>query len=55
MEAVAAGESPRETAGYRAAASALPPGVAGTLDALIAGEPLDARAEAAARDRNWSR
>ena len=39
--------------GYRAAASALPPAIAGTLDALIAGEPLDARAEAAARASGW--
>jgi hypothetical protein len=29
--------------------------VASALDALIAGEPLDARAEAAARARAWSR
>lgn len=55
MEALAASESPHETAGYRAAASALPPGVASTLDALIASEPFDARVETAARERNWSR
>ena len=55
MEAVAASESAHETAGYRAAASGLPTAVASTLDALIAGEPFDARVEAAARDRNWSR
>lgn len=54
MAALAAGES-HETAGYRTAASALPPAVAGTLDAMIAGEPFDARVEAEARDRNWSR
>jgi hypothetical protein len=29
--------------------------VAGTLDALIVGEPLDARAETAARGHDWSR
>jgi hypothetical protein len=40
---------------YRAAASALPPAVARTLDALIAGEPLDASGEAAARARVWNR
>jgi hypothetical protein len=40
--------------GYRAAATGLPPAVARTLDALIAGEPLDASAEAAARARHWS-
>ena len=31
----------------------LPAGVAHTLDELIAGEPLDAGAEAAARARGW--
>jgi hypothetical protein len=40
--------------GYRQAASALPPAVASTLDELIAGEPLDAAAEAAARARGWN-
>ena len=44
---------PAAAAGYRPAASALPPGVARTLDELIAGEPLDAGAEAAARERGW--
>ena len=39
--------------GYRQAGSALPPAVAATLDELIAGEPLDATAEAAARERDW--
>jgi hypothetical protein len=54
LEALAASESaPGAGGAYRAAAAALPPAVAGTLDALIAGEPLDARAEAAARDRGW--
>jgi hypothetical protein len=38
---------------YRTAASSLPPAVAGTLDELIDGEPLDANAEAAARARDW--
>ncbi len=42
-------------AGLRPAGSALPPAVAGTLDELIAGEPLDAAAEAAARARGWNR
>ena len=40
--------------GYRQAGSALPPGVAGTLDELIAGAPLDAAGEAAARARGWN-
>jgi hypothetical protein len=41
--------------GYRQAGSALPPAVAGTVQERIAGEPLDAAAEAAARARAWSR
>jgi hypothetical protein len=44
---------PAAAAGYRPAGSALPAGVAHTLDELIAGEPLDAGAEAAARARGW--
>jgi hypothetical protein len=40
---------------YRPAASSLPPAVARTLETLIAGEPLDAAAETAARARDWSR
>jgi hypothetical protein len=40
--------------GYRAAATGLAPAVAHTLDALIAGAPLDAAGEAAARARHWS-
>ena len=46
-------ESEAAVGGYRTAASALPPAIAGTLDALIAGEPLDVRAEAAARASGW--
>ena len=53
VEALAASE-PQEGGGYRTAASALPPVIAATLDALIAGEPLDARAEAAARTSGWN-
>ncbi len=44
---------PAAAAGYRPAGSALPASVAHTLDELIAGEPLDAGAEAAARARGW--
>jgi len=44
---------PAAAAGYRPAGSALPTSVARTLDELIAGEPLDAGAEAAARERGW--
>ena len=40
--------------GLRQAGSALPPAVAGTLAELIAGEPLDAAAEAAARAAGWN-
>jgi hypothetical protein len=40
--------------GYRQAAAALPPAVARTLDDLIAGEPLDAAGEAAAREHGWN-
>lgn len=55
VEALARGApapAPGGTA-YRQAASALPRAVAGTLDELIAGEPLDAAGEAAARERGW--
>lgn len=40
--------------GYRQAGSGMPPAVAGTLDELIAGEPLDAAAEKAARAHAWN-
>jgi anti-sigma factor RsiW len=52
--ALAQSEAPGAAAGgYRQAASALPPAVARTLDELIVGEPLDAAAETAARERGW--
>jgi hypothetical protein len=38
---------------YRQAASSMPPAVVAAVDDQIAGEPLDARAEAAARGRHW--
>lgn len=38
---------------YRQAASAMPPAIAAAVGDQIAGEPLDARSEAAARDRHW--
>jgi hypothetical protein len=44
---------PGAAAGYRPAGSALPASVTHTLDELIAGEPLDAGDEAAARARGW--
>ena len=46
---------PAAAAAYRPAGSALPASVAGRLDELIAGEPLDAGAEAAARAGGWKR
>jgi anti-sigma factor RsiW len=38
---------------YRTAASATPPAVLAAVDAMIAGEALDAAGERAARDRGW--
>jgi hypothetical protein len=38
---------------YRTAASATPPAVLAAVDAMIAGEALDARGERAARDHGW--
>jgi negative regulator of sigma E activity len=56
LEALAAAMPPSASPGeYRTAASSLPPAIARTLDELIAGEPLDTSAEAAARDRDWQR
>jgi hypothetical protein len=47
-------EAEKEAAGgYRQAGSALPPAVLDAIDARIAGKPLDAAGEAAARDRGW--
>lgn len=40
---------------YRQAASSMPPAVVAAVSSLIAGEPLDAPAEAAARGRHWQR
>jgi hypothetical protein len=54
LEVLAHGPAPpAAAAGYRPAGSALPASVTHTLDELIAGEPLDAGAEAAARARGW--
>lgn len=47
-------ESPSAGAGaYRQAASSLPPAIVAAVSNRIAGEPLDAHAEAVARGRNW--
>lgn len=51
--ALAPAEARGALGSYRQAASALPPSVARALDDLIAGEPLDAAGEAAARARGW--
>jgi hypothetical protein len=45
--------SPKATPAYRTAASATPPAVLAAVDGLIAGVPLDAAAERAARDKGW--
>lgn len=50
---VATAVSPQPTTGYRTAASATPPAVLAAVDALRAGDTLDAAAERAARDRGW--
>jgi anti-sigma factor RsiW len=55
VEALAQNPAPAGATGaYRPAASALPPAVARAVDALIAGEPLDAAGEAAARAAGWA-
>jgi hypothetical protein len=54
LEVLAHGPAPpAAAAGYRPAGSALPASVTHALDELIAGEALDAGAEAAARARGW--
>jgi hypothetical protein len=53
LEALAQAPAPAAAGAYRQAASALPPGISHTLDELIAGEPLSAAAESAARARGW--
>jgi hypothetical protein len=39
--------------GYRTAASAIPPAISASVDAMIDGSPLDAQAEMAARAKGW--
>ena len=55
VETLTRSDSGPAGAGLRPAGSALPPAVARTLDELIAGEPLDAAGEAAARASGWNR
>ncbi|MET0272757.1 MAG: hypothetical protein ABW360_07175, partial [Phenylobacterium sp.] len=45
---------PAKAPDYRTAGSDTPAAVLAAVDELIAGEPLDAAAERAARDRNWT-
>jgi hypothetical protein len=53
VQMLAAAATPPGTGAYRSAGSAMPPQLAQAIDGLIAGEPLDAQAEAAARERGW--
>ena len=39
--------------GYRTASTSTPPAVSAAVDAMIAGSPLDAQAEAAAKAKGW--
>jgi len=56
LEAMAAMDHATSGSGeYQPAASSLPPAIQQSVDALIVGEPLDAKAEAAARGRGWHR
>lgn len=52
--ALAQSEARGSGGGYTQAGSTLPPAVSRTLDELIAGEPLDAAGEAAARAHGWN-
>jgi hypothetical protein len=54
LQVLAASEQVPSDRSYRTAASALSPAIAGRVEALIAGEPLDAAGEAAAREQGWS-
>jgi hypothetical protein len=55
VQVLAATEAQGPASGYRPAASTLPPAVTHTVDELIAGDALDANAEAAARAHDWRR
>lgn len=46
--------APEGSAAYRQAGSEIPKSVQQAMDDTIAGEPLDANAEAAVREKNWS-
>ena len=52
---VLAQTTPTQSGGaYRQAASEIPKSIVQSVDDIIAGDPLDAHAEAAARDKSWS-
>ena len=56
LEAMAAMDHGTSGSGeYQPAASSLPPAIEQSVDALIVGEPLDGKAEAAARESGWHR
>jgi hypothetical protein len=56
VQVLAQNEStPENTSHYRPAGSALPRSVLQAVDEKMVGDPLDARAEAAARSKDWSR
>jgi hypothetical protein len=56
LEAMAAMDHATSGSGeYQPAASSLPPAIEQSVDELIAGDPLDAKAEAAARGNGWHR
>jgi hypothetical protein len=50
----AAGASPSGAGAYQPAASHMPAAIERTVEGLIAGDALDAKAEAAARGRGWN-
>jgi len=56
LEAMAAMDRATSRSGeYQPAASSLPPAIEQSVDELIVGDPLDAKAEAAARGNGWQR
>ena len=56
LEAMAAMDHATSGSGeYQPAASSLPPAIEQSVDALIVGDPLDAKGEAAARGNGWHR
>jgi hypothetical protein len=54
VQALAQGAQAQSESRYRQAGSQMPRSILQAIDDNIAGEPLDAHAEAAARDQHWS-